>query len=60
MAVFFFARSNRLLVKAFLLFTGLAGACAHYDSFVVPVVPLPEANYVGSEECAVCHEDVFQ
>ena len=37
--MFFFARSNRLLVKAFLLFTGLAGACAHYDSFVVPVVP---------------------
>lgn len=60
MAVFFSAKSKRLLVKALLLLTGLVGACTHYGRFVTPHVPLPEANYVGSEECAVCHEDVFQ
>jgi DmsE family decaheme c-type cytochrome len=26
----------------------------------MPVVPVPDATYVGSEGCAVCHEDVFE
>ena len=60
MTVSCLAGRNKLFVKIVLFFTVLAGACARYGSFVPPQVPLPEANYVGSEECAVCHEDVFQ
>lgn len=48
------------LFKTAILFMILAGGCASYDSFVAPVVTFPDANYVGSEECAVCHEDVFE
>ena len=35
-------------------------ACAQYSNTVMPVVPVPDATYVGSEGCAVCHEDVFE
>ena len=56
----FFSLSKNVFLRMMLLFMLLAGACANYDSFVIPVVPLPDANYVGSEECAVCHEDVFE
>lgn len=45
---------------AFLLFCCIAGACAQYRLSVSPDVPFPDANYVGSEECAVCHDDVFE
>lgn len=36
------------------------GACVQYGTPVMPVVPIPDATYVGSEGCAVCHEDVFE
>ena len=49
-----------VLLKLGVLLTILAGACATYDTFVAPVVTFPDANYVGSEGCAVCHEDVFE
>jgi len=38
----------------------MLGACAQYINQVAPIVPVPDATYVGSEECAVCHEDVFE
>ena len=49
-----------LLASIITLSIGMMGACAQYNSSVPPVVPLPDATYVGSEECAVCHEDVFE
>jgi DmsE family decaheme c-type cytochrome len=38
----------------------LGGACAYKSGMVLPVFPVPDATYVGSEECAVCHDDVFE
>ena len=38
----------------------IISACTQYSSYVAPVVTLPDATYVGSEACAVCHEDVFE
>ena len=49
----FFPPPKNVLLRMIVFFIALVGACANYDSFVVPVVPLPDANYVGSEECAV-------
>ena len=42
------------------LFMCIVGACAHYVNSVAPVMPQIDATYVGSEACAVCHEDVFE
>jgi len=36
------------------------GACARYINSVSTVVSITGADYVGSEACAVCHEDVFE
>ena len=38
----------------------IMAACVQLTAPVAPVVPFPDATYVGSEQCAVCHEDVFE
>ena len=40
----------------------IVGACTKYfdSSSIIPVIPQIDATYVGSEACAVCHEDVFE
>jgi DmsE family decaheme c-type cytochrome len=42
------------------LFICLLAACAKYMNPVTTVVAVPGADYIGSEACAVCHEDVFE
>jgi len=42
------------------LFMCIMGSCAKYIiTPVATIAPVPDATYIGSEECAVCHEDVF-
>ncbi len=38
----------------------IAAACVRYTDQIKLAIPFPDATYVGSEECAVCHEDVFE
>jgi len=52
--------SKRLLITVIAAFISIMAACAQYSSTIAPVVILPDATYVGSEACAVCHEDVFE
>ncbi len=37
----------------------VSGACAPQRDILAPLHRIPDATYVGSEECAVCHDDVF-
>lgn len=47
------------LAIAVILFVCMVGACAKYFSSGTSVISQPGANYVGSETCVICHEDVF-
>lgn len=50
--------NHRMLVLIMLV--SAAGACAPHRDVRSPVHLIPDATYVGSEECAVCHDDVFE
>ena len=49
-----------LLAVVIPLFICMIVACVHYTGPGEPLIPVPDATYVGSEECAVCHEAVFE
>ena len=38
----------------------LGTGCAPYRESISPIRTMNDASYVGSEECAVCHDDVFE
>jgi len=52
--------SKRFLAIVIIILISMMGACAQYINQVTLTVAVPDATYVGSEECAVCHEDVFE
>ena len=55
-----FRVTKGVLIACVVLIICLAGACAYKGGMVLPDVLVPNATYVGSEECAICHEDVFE
>ena len=51
---------KNILVLAPCLWIVCAGGCAHKGGIENPLNRVPGATYVGSEECAICHDDVFE
>ena len=47
-------------VRLLIMVVCLGSACTTYRDVLAPVQRVPGATYVGSEECAVCHDDVFE
>lgn len=56
----FSRHTNGVLIFCAACIICLMGACSYTDITVLPALPAPDATYVGSEGCAVCHDEAYE